>query len=120
MFRTGLYSPITAGIRNAIALDPINRPGHVSDLLTTAAGLNLIASYANGIGPALSRIVSEKTGETGRISDLVVQAHARGLVVHPYNFAGMSCRPTSTILMNSFACSFLTSGLTEDLQIFLI
>ncbi len=61
-------------------------PGRVSDLLTTAAGLNLIASYANGIGPALSRIVSERTGETGRISDLVVQAHARGLVVHPYTF----------------------------------
>ena len=60
--------------------------GRIYDVLATAAGLDLIASYANGIGPALSRIVSEKAGNTGEISELVTQAHKRGLVVHPYTF----------------------------------
>lgn len=60
--------------------------GRVYDVLVTAAGLDLIASYANGIGPALSRIVSEKAGKAGEISELVTQAHKRGLVVHPYTF----------------------------------
>ncbi|GAK56893.1 glycerophosphodiester phosphodiesterase [Candidatus Vecturithrix granuli] len=60
--------------------------GRVYDVLVTAAGLDLIASYANGIGPALSRIVSEKAGNARKISELVTQAHKRGLVVHPYTF----------------------------------
>lgn len=60
--------------------------GRVYDVLVTAVGLDLIASYADGIGPALSRIVSEKSGDTGKISELVTQAHKRGLVVHPYTF----------------------------------
>jgi len=34
----------------------------------------------------LSRIVSEKAGNAGKISELVTQAHKRGLVVHPYTF----------------------------------
>lgn len=49
------------------------------DYHVTAAGLDAIARYANGIGPSKSRI---------RDSDgaLVRAAHARGLVVHPWTF----------------------------------
>ena len=45
----------------------------------TPAGLDAIASYANGIGP-------DKSWITARGGALVREAHARGLLVHPYTF----------------------------------
>lgn len=57
------------------------------DYLRTPPGLAEIASYADGIGPWLSQIYlgKDKTG-AARLSDLVQQAHALGLEVHPYTF----------------------------------
>ena len=60
--------------------------GRAYDLLITAAGLNMVATYSNGIGPALSRIVTGKSEDTLNITELVNDAHQRGLVVHPYTF----------------------------------
>jgi glycerophosphoryl diester phosphodiesterase len=48
------------------------------DAMVTAAGLDEIATYANGIGPSKKRI-EENPG-------LVTMAHERGLVVHPWTF----------------------------------
>ncbi len=116
MFQTGLYPTITAGIRTQLPLIQLIGLGRVSDLLTTAAGLNLIASYANGIDPALSRIVSEMGPEKQAGSQTWwFRRTPEDLSCIPIHFARMSC--PSTILMNSFVYSFLTSGLTEDLQI---
>jgi glycerophosphoryl diester phosphodiesterase len=83
------------------------RPGTFGDL-TTNAGLDEVASYADGIGPWKPYIIStaavdingdgtvgDENGdgvvnETDRKvlppTDLVARAHARGLLVHPYTF----------------------------------
>jgi glycerophosphoryl diester phosphodiesterase len=76
--------------------------------LTTDAGLDEVATYADGIGPWKPYIIStaavdingdgqvgDENGD-GRVdeadrkvlppSDLVARAHARGLLVHPYTF----------------------------------
>ena len=83
------------------------RPGTFGDL-TTDAGLDEVASYADGIGPWKPYIIStaavdidgdgtvgDEDGD-GNIdegdrkllepTDLVARAHARGLLVHPYTF----------------------------------
>jgi glycerophosphoryl diester phosphodiesterase len=83
------------------------RPGTFGDL-TTDAGLDEVASYADGIGPWKPYIISTaavKVNPDGTVADangdgnideadrkllpatgLVPRAHARGLLVHPYTF----------------------------------
>ena len=61
------------------------RPGTFADL-TTDAGLDEVASYADGIGPWKPYIISEANGQLLPPTDLVSRAHARGLLVHPYTF----------------------------------
>ena len=83
------------------------RPGTFGDL-TTDAGLDEVASYADGIGPWKPYIIStaavdingdgtvgdedgdglinEGDSKVLEPTDLVARAHARGLVVHPYTF----------------------------------
>ncbi len=55
--------------------------------LRTPAGLAEIAAYARGIGPWLPHLVYGKD-ENGKLktSSLVREAHAVGLLVHPYTF----------------------------------
>jgi len=55
--------------------------------LQTPQGLADIASYADGIGPWLMQIYlgRSEAGAT-QLSDLVAQAQAQGLLVHPYTF----------------------------------
>jgi len=62
--------------------------------MTTAAGLAEIATYAQGIGPALKRVVAgmDKTGRP-LITPLVREAHGLGLAVHPYTFRADSLPP---------------------------
>lgn len=54
------------------------------DAQCTAEALREIARVADGIGPALSRIVTWTDQGEAKISKLVSDAHAAGLVVHPY------------------------------------
>lgn len=56
------------------------------DMLVTPEGLDKIAAYADGIGPSMTRIVEFQNDQLMVITDLVDEAHARGLVVHPYTF----------------------------------
>ncbi len=53
----------------------------------TPAGMKMVASYADGIGPSMQLIV-ERGSVAGKlkISKLVELAHDLGLVVHPYTF----------------------------------
>jgi glycerophosphoryl diester phosphodiesterase len=55
------------------------------DNLRTPAGLDYVATYAQGIGPWLPHIYlgKERSG-SARLSSLVGDAQARGLLVHPY------------------------------------
>lgn len=57
------------------------------DVLLTPEGLDAVARYADGIGPWLRQIYlgSDPRGEP-LFSSLVTDAHARGLLVHPYTF----------------------------------
>lgn len=54
------------------------------DFLRSPAGLTEIAGYAQGIGPWLPQVVDTQRFGSSDISDLVVQAHDRGLFVHAY------------------------------------
>ncbi|MCK1797882.1 glycerophosphodiester phosphodiesterase [Streptomyces sp. XM4193] len=59
-------------------------PRTVRDLITPA-GLREIASYAQGIGPELSLVIPRRQdGSLGEPTNLVRDAHAKGLVLHPY------------------------------------
>lgn len=50
--------------------------------MTTPEGLEAVAAYAAGIGPAKTMIV----GNDGTVTPLVANAHAAGLMVHPWTF----------------------------------
>jgi glycerophosphoryl diester phosphodiesterase len=57
------------------------------DDMVTPAGLQRIASYADGIGPDKSRIVpTDATGALSTPTPLVARAHRAGLLVHPFTF----------------------------------
>ncbi|MFJ9527494.1 glycerophosphodiester phosphodiesterase [Streptomyces cyaneofuscatus] len=59
-------------------------PRTVADLVTPA-GLKWIASYAQGIGPTLDLVIpKDATGRLTTPTTLVKDAHARGLLLHPY------------------------------------
>ncbi|MFJ8208331.1 glycerophosphodiester phosphodiesterase [Streptomyces sp. NPDC096033] len=59
-------------------------PRTVADLVTPE-GLKWIAGFAQGIGPTLDLIVPRTAdGRLGTPTTLVRDAHARGLVLHPY------------------------------------
>lgn len=55
--------------------------------LATPEGLRALARYSDGIGPDKGLVIPRQDdGSLGRPSDLVDDAHAAGLVVHPYTF----------------------------------
>jgi glycerophosphoryl diester phosphodiesterase len=59
-------------------------PRTVADLITPA-GLREIAGYADGLGPTLDLVIPRRSdGTLGTPTTLVADAHARGLLVHPY------------------------------------
>ncbi|MEW2496504.1 glycerophosphodiester phosphodiesterase [Streptomyces nodosus] len=59
-------------------------PRTVADLITPK-GLKGIVSYAQGIGPTLDLVIPRKAdGSLAEPSTLVADAHAAGLILHPY------------------------------------
>ncbi|MDQ3538718.1 MAG: glycerophosphodiester phosphodiesterase [Actinomycetota bacterium] len=57
------------------------------DDLVTAAGLRRVAAYADGIGPDKNRVIPRDAGGfLQEPTSLVDDAHAAGLLVHPYTF----------------------------------
>jgi len=66
--------------------------------LATAAGLREIATYAQGVGPNKSLIIRRNPdGTLGAPTSFVRDAHAAGLVVHPWTF-----RAENTFLPTQF------------------
>jgi glycerophosphoryl diester phosphodiesterase len=57
---------------------PLGGSGETYDQMVTEAGLDEIATYANGIGPDKVRIEANP--------GFVRWAHERGLIIHPYTF----------------------------------
>ncbi|MFP8941542.1 glycerophosphodiester phosphodiesterase [Streptomyces fenghuangensis] len=59
-------------------------PRTVADLVTPK-GLEWISGFAQGIGPTLDLVVPRRAdGRLGEPTTLVRDAHARGLLIHPY------------------------------------
>jgi glycerophosphoryl diester phosphodiesterase len=55
--------------------------------ISSAAGLRQVASYANGIGPDKAMVIPRTAqNNLGTPTTLVADAHAAGLIVHPYTF----------------------------------
>ena len=55
--------------------------------LATAAGLRSISGIVNGIGPDKNQVIGRNAdGTLARPTTLVADAHATGLLVHPYTF----------------------------------
>lgn len=66
--------------------------------MATAQGLQDVAQYANGVGPAKSYIF--KNTDMTQTTAFVTDAHLAGLKVHPYTF-----RPENNFLPQSLRCS---------------
>ncbi len=65
---------------------PFNDPTPYATYLT-AAGLRRVRRFADGIGPDKNQVIPRLTdGSLGVPTSLVTDAHAAGLVVHPYTF----------------------------------
>lgn len=57
--------------------------------LATPRGLAVVATYADGIGPDKSLVIPrDAAGRLAAPSPLVADAHAAGLLVHPWTFRG--------------------------------
>lgn len=54
--------------------------------LITVAGLNIVNDYAAGIGPTRDLLIPRPGNVIGTPTNLVSNAHAAGLLVHPYTF----------------------------------
>ena len=55
--------------------------------MTTAEGLAQVVTYADGIGPAKTMVITRNAdGSLGASTGLVARAHAAGLQVHPWTF----------------------------------
>lgn len=88
--------------------------------LITPSGLLEVAKYANGIGPAKDMVIArDAQNNLGTVSNLVRDAHAANLIVHPYTF-----RPENPFLpanLRSANASSLTErgDMATELKIFL-
>jgi len=99
----------------------IDPPVPLVQLLTadddfTPAALDAIAEYAQGIGPGYQSLVGNENG--GVIPNAVcTNAHARGLIVHPYTFRRDRLPPFAadfTALIRLFAIDVGIDGLFTD------
>ncbi|KWR87320.1 glycerophosphodiester phosphodiesterase [Cupriavidus sp. IDO] len=90
-----------------------------ADMLTTT-GLREVAAYADGIGPEKDSVVPrEADGGLGAPTALVRNAHAAGLLVHPYTF-----RPENSFLPKALQAggdeaTRSPSGMVREVQAFL-
>ncbi|MEX2365555.1 MAG: glycerophosphodiester phosphodiesterase [Pseudohongiellaceae bacterium] len=56
------------------------------DWMHDAEGMELIARYADGVGPSMNMIVTESPSAEPVFTEFVSHAHSAGLLVHPYTF----------------------------------
>jgi glycerophosphoryl diester phosphodiesterase len=77
---------LIAGTGAPADLVAADHPRTYADLVTPA-GLADIATYADGIGPDKNLVIGRTVDDTlGEPTALVADAHAAGLLVHPYTF----------------------------------
>jgi len=78
--------------------------------LLTRQGLEELATVADGIGPALSHIVTGKTNGSPQISDLVKNAHALKLGVYPYTLRADELPPCASSFEELCRLCFVEAG----------
>jgi glycerophosphoryl diester phosphodiesterase len=68
-------------------LSPADGSGKTYGQIATAQGLRDVAKYADGVGPSKDYIIPrDAAGNSLPPTSFVADAHAAGLVVHPYTF----------------------------------
>jgi glycerophosphoryl diester phosphodiesterase len=66
---------------------PADGSGKKYGEIATAAGLKEVATYADGVGPSKDYIIPrDASGHSLPPTSFIADAHAAGLVVHPYTF----------------------------------
>jgi glycerophosphoryl diester phosphodiesterase len=63
---------------------PADRPDLTYAAMTSAEGLKAVAVYADGLGPEKTQVVPQDADRLLPATSLVADAHAAGLVVHPW------------------------------------
>jgi glycerophosphoryl diester phosphodiesterase len=80
--------------------------------LVTPEGLDEIASYASGIGPAKSLVIPrDGEGRLAKPTSLVAHCHARGLQVHPWTFRAESAFLPAGLDLAGELKEFLAAGI---------
>lgn len=70
--------------RTKARLIQLINPGAAGAAMASPDGLRAIAAYADGIGPDKTLVIPESEAGLGAATDLVRNAHAVGLFVHPW------------------------------------
>jgi glycerophosphoryl diester phosphodiesterase len=70
--------------RTKVRLARLVGGGPYGEQMTSAEGLKDIATYADGVGPSYELVVPQSAAGQGAPTALVQNAHALGLVVHPW------------------------------------
>lgn len=66
---------------------PADRPDMPYAQMSGAHGLKAVAAYANGVGPEKAMVIApDMLGRLGAPTNFVRDAHAAGLLVHPWTF----------------------------------
>lgn len=82
-----IHADLLPALNMSIRLVQLLAPTDEHEPLLTEKGLAAIAEYAVGIGPSIGLIVDPESKPSElEITDLVPNAHALGLQVHPYTF----------------------------------
>ncbi len=87
------------------------------DAMRTPAGMDDVATYADGIGPEISQLVEWRAEGTVDIKDLGRLARERGLKVHPYTHRLDSLpphAPDSASVLNALFDQVGVDGLFSD------
>lgn len=85
-FEPGALRRLRDELRTELALVQLISSGASQAALTTPEGLRGIAAYAQGVGPAIGLVAGVGPNGLPMPTTLVRDAHAAGLVVHPYTF----------------------------------
>ena len=96
-----------------------NDPRTYADLMTEA-GMREVATYANGVGPYKRSIIDvDAAGNFLPASDLVRNAHAAKLIVHPYTFRPENNFLPAPLKAEGPASTRSEDGLVTEIQLYL-
>jgi glycerophosphoryl diester phosphodiesterase len=93
------------------------------DEMATAAGLRTVAEYANGVGPDKYHFIIPRDAagsiDSAKRTRFVDDAHAAGLLVHPYTFRAENAFLPTNYQSDNPTCSYERGDLDGELREFL-